>query len=583
MKKPRRIGSAVILGIAYLACAGLAIRYTRFDGGVAFIWPSSALLGAWLSIRPPRDWREPIGACGLAAMLATGLWGYGWPAASGLALANLTEAVLAAWLLRSFGDRGHATDSFAWLAHLVVVLTVAAPLPAAFVAAVTLNAVYHANLAHTFWTWYLGHGLGMVVFLQAFRPVMLAYQSGQKLFASRQQLTSTLGFVAVMALVTAFSFNVAHQPMLFLPILVLSASIAWADPVALALMYATLAVIGGMLTATGKSPLGLIIASPTQRVEYFQAYLAMVVVAITPVAEAMQRRARLFIQLRESEARYRLLADNSTDIICSTAPDGTIRFISPSILQLCQYQPQEVIGRSALSLIAPEYHEVVREAHRRAIASPGTTAAAEYLGLPRLAPPRWFESHMRAVMDDNSEVECVVSVIRDMSQRKEFETALTLAALTDPLTRLPNRRLFLKALDDCIAAGKPSCIALIDLDHFKRVNDRWGHPAGDAVLVTFAEVARAGLRSTDTLARLGGEEFGLLLPGASLEVAEMICARLGSELAMARTEYEGHQIGVTTSIGIARLDRDSQAAMRMADRALYQAKAEGRDRLAIAA
>ena len=281
--------------------------------------------------------------------------------------------------------------------------------------------------------------------------------------------------------------------------------------------------------------------------------------------------------------RYRLLADNSTDIILSTAPDGTIRFASASMLQLGQHQPRALAGRPALSLVSPRHRRSVLEAYGRALQARGETVQVEFLGLPALSAPRWCEAHMRAVLDYRGEVECVVSVVRDMAERKEYETALALAALTDELTGLPNRRMFMEAMQDCIARGKSRCVALIDLDHFKQVNDSFGHQAGDEVLRNFARVARQGLRGSDTLARIGGEEFALLLPGAPLEVGERICARLGAALAATVTHFDGVDITITSSIGLTRVGRDPESAMAAADQALYCAKDAGRARLSIAA
>ena len=315
----------------------------------------------------------------------------------------------------------------------------------------------------------------------------------------------------------------------------------------------------------------------------WQVAAALALAGLGLIGWTMARMRALLASLRESEARYRLLADHSTDIIMSTDIEGTIRFASPSVLQLGQFQPDALIGRAALRLVAPQHRRRVMEAYARALAAGGQSVPVEFIGLPALTAPRWFDTNMRAVIGDDGRAECVVSVTRDMAERKEHETALALAALTDPLTGLPNRRLFMDAMEECIRSQKVACVAIFDLDHFKTINDRYGHAAGDAVLKTFAAVARQTLRDSDTVARIGGEEFALLLPGAGLDVSEMICARLGAALGQAVTHFGTDQIAITTSIGLARLGQNAAATLHKADGALYAAKAAGRDRLSIAA
>ncbi len=156
-------------------------------------------------------------------------------------------------------------------------------------------------------------------------------------------------------------------------------------------------------------------------------------------------------------------------------------------------------------------------------------------------------------------------------------------AITDPLTRLFARRHFNQALDEAQRRhqreGTPVSLLMIDVDHFKRVNDRHGHVAGDQVLRRFAELLRATLRADDEAFRYGGEEFAVLLAdtdeGGSMTLAEKLRRRIEEE------SFTDRQIRVTTSIGIATLPvhaKDTAALVKRADQALYQAKAEGRNR-----
>jgi diguanylate cyclase (GGDEF)-like protein len=153
-------------------------------------------------------------------------------------------------------------------------------------------------------------------------------------------------------------------------------------------------------------------------------------------------------------------------------------------------------------------------------------------------------------------------------------------ARTDALTGLLNRRAFHERLEAEVArsrrTGEPLSLAILDADHFKEVNDRRGHAAGDALLATLADVLRAASRRTDEVARIGGEEFAAVLPGSTLEGGEEFAARVHAALAA-----EGE---ITVSVGIAEAepDSDADALLRRADDALYRAKRDGRSRTVVA-
>ncbi len=158
-------------------------------------------------------------------------------------------------------------------------------------------------------------------------------------------------------------------------------------------------------------------------------------------------------------------------------------------------------------------------------------------------------------------------------------------AITDELTGLVNRRRFLAALDAEIVRartlGGPMSVVLIDLDDFKRINDQFGHPAGDTVLVAFADLMRAHVREVDVPSRLGGEEFSILLPETDLLGAAAGAERLRRALAEQSLEVAGTTLKVTASFGVAELapGQSGDELLRSADAALYRAKEQGKDRV----
>ncbi|GAB3244819.1 GGDEF domain-containing protein [Chitinimonas naiadis] len=185
----------------------------------------------------------------------------------------------------------------------------------------------------------------------------------------------------------------------------------------------------------------------------------------------------------------------------------------------------------------------------------------------------------------------MIMLCSDITRQKDTEQALRVAqadlerlALTDELTSLPNRRNFLQQLRQEFAKsvrhGWPLCLAMLDLDHFKKVNDRYGHAAGDEVLKHFAQFMRQRLRVGDVVGRLGGEEFGILLPETELEDALLVLNRAAGQLAEERLDQVAEGFGYAFSGGLVqRLDHaglDCSGLLVLADQALYDAKAAGR-------
>jgi two-component system cell cycle response regulator len=158
----------------------------------------------------------------------------------------------------------------------------------------------------------------------------------------------------------------------------------------------------------------------------------------------------------------------------------------------------------------------------------------------------------------------------------------------DTLTGLANRRYILTQLGALVSGarrhGRPLSVAIIDIDHFKSINDRYGHAAGDEVLVAVATALRTHLRAEDHLGRLGGEEFLALLPDTDEDAGARVMEKLRSEVGAAPAVHDGRPLSVTVSIGTATWDDElPQELLHRADEALYAAKAAGRDRAMSAA
>lgn len=388
--------------------------------------------------------------------------------------------------------------------------------------------------------------------------------------------------------VTALSFRQDEWPLLFLPILPAMIATCRIGRLGAAGSVILVALIGGGLSAAGHGPVYLIVAEPGAHSQFFQLYLAVVLLTVLPVAAEMKKRKALFERLEESEARFRLVTENSTDIVMHLALDGTFRYVSPAMLTVAGYEPERLVGRKAQEVIEPDDVERVVAAHLQALRNPAETFIVDYRGRMADGTTRWLETHTRATLDRHGRQDGLVCTVRDISHRKEIESRLEHAATTDALTGLVNRREFTARLDELLAGGdaRGGCVAVFDVDHFKSVNDRNGHEAGDEVLVAFARLAQQAVREGDVVARLGGEEFGFLLPNVTAAQAGAICDRLRRALsARPISTALGGLIRVTVSVGVAEIGPGSTRleVLRAADSALYQAKAEGRNRMKLAA
>lgn len=196
----------------------------------------------------------------------------------------------------------------------------------------------------------------------------------------------------------------------------------------------------------------------------------------------------------------------------------------------------------------------------------------------------WWQIWCRAVLDFSLLSFSVMAffLFSTLGQRRrELESLVR----TDMLTGLANRRTFMAQLEieshRHARSKRPFCLVMCDVDHFKKINDTWGHPAGDAVLVELGRILKNTTREQiDTAARIGGEEFAVLLPETGLEQAERVAQLMSSGVRSQIFVFDGQQFSVTQSVGIAQAcDGDGDGAMRVADDNLYIAKRQGRDRI----
>jgi len=202
--------------------------------------------------------------------------------------------------------------------------------------------------------------------------------------------------------------------------------------------------------------------------------------------------------------------------------------------------------------------------------------------------PVWLSISGRAI-DQNTPADLnkgVVWIFEDISDRKEAERKLIELASIDPLTGVNNRRNFMDLGERELAIhqrqNRPMCVAMMDLDYFKHINDDYGHKIGDEALKLFSRVCTGALRTSDIIGRLGGEEFALILPDTDLEQGYIVAERIRIELQEATEIHESYLPPMTVSIGITTIyDAEPlEVLLQRADTNLYRAKAQGRNQVA---
>ena len=277
---------------------------------------------------------------------------------------------------------------------------------------------------------------------------------------------------------------------------------------------------------------------------------------------------------------YRLLAESTADIMLKTDRAGFIVHASPDLDGVGLHLAGGPIGRHLLDLVHPSCAAAVMGEHAAAIAGRESAKWVEFPALSADRRDRWFEIQTRGLVEGDA-VYGAVSVMRSIEEKRSFEEKLFAAAMTDPLTGLTNRSAFVSMLEHLIETGAGGCLAMFDIDHFKAINMRYGHTAGDEVLVVFADLIRAMTRGEDVISRIGGESFAVLLPRAAANQATAICAGIVETLSATGGAAAGSGLAITASAGMTCIGACVDDAIRRAELALAVAKAKGRNRLEV--
>jgi diguanylate cyclase (GGDEF)-like protein len=578
----------LLTATGYFLLASLSLYATKGADNIAAVWPPSGYFLALLLLMPTRARIAAFAGMVMASMGANMLGGTPQWTSIAFTVSNAGEAALALWLLRR---RETGELSF------MVPRSVANFCFAAFIASVasaTLALALTGNGVDFFLSWLTTVLLGMLIVTPPI--VMLARMVGTNVFgnASGSVKGEAAAILTLTGLVTILCFSQSQFPVTFLPCIAVVAAAYRLGPFGAAAGILIVTIIASLLTGQGHGPIAAIEGEQKVRVFFLQFYLLSLLFTTLPLAALLIVRQRLAKRLEQSN-RWLLQAEAAAlvghwrvDLVrwTITWSDQAYRVhgLEPGMPVDVDYSVKQYVAEDRLAV-----RKILAEAVR-------TGEPFEFQGriLRADGKIRHVKSHGSVEMARGRAVG-IFGTVQDVTETVEnariLEAARSAAeriANTDMLTGLPNRRHTLAFLEKALAGardhGAPLAVAIFDIDHFKRINDTHGHAMGDAVIRRVALRAKAALRDEDLVGRIGGEEFVCILQRSSVQAAEIVAERVRKAVETG-TAAEEDVPAATISVGLAIYEgeADVEELLHRADKALYVAKREGRNRLRMAA
>ena len=576
----RDLWRAPACGLGYLLLA-VGTLLSSADHDTSTIWSANALLLATILPLRPRRWSLYFGTAFLGNLLGNIIVFGTMARPLSYGIADMGEVLIAGLLLQNRRGPDSVLDDVRSVLRFVLLGGMIAPGVGALLGA-TISYLMGQPFWPAYWTWYIADALGMMIFTPLFSGVV----SGELMRwvremspAARLECVAILVFAVLTGL---FTFLIADYPMLFVMTAVVMFATFRMGRFGTELSLIVTAVIGVTSTMHGHGPIAAAIHDRGQQALFLQFYLVIMLVSALPIAAELNARRALARRLTESEASLRLLASESADALIRFDEHSHCLQSSGAIATLLGVEISALVGNMICTFIDERDRRAFDEAFFQALGDPGTVAYREFR--PRGRPSDWLECTLRALVDQDGRVYGAIGAIRDITLRKEREFSLSRAASTDSLTGTLNHAAFMARIDHALSHLGSSHLALvmIDIDHFKQVNDHHGHPAGDAVLVELTARLRAMLRDHDAIGRVGGDELAILLDGTATElalsIAEAMRATVSAKPILLR-DGKTQMISISCGVAQAYSGISRSELLRKADDALYQAKSSGRDRV----
>ncbi|WP_160738223.1 diguanylate cyclase [Altericroceibacterium indicum] len=593
MQTLRNIFWPVIIGLAYYALAFASFHLSRGETGIATVWPASGLFVAALLLANRQRQFWIIVAVMVSSTVGNIADRIPPMVALGFSCSNVAEAILVTWLVSHGGKAQFSLDD----ADAVKRFAVAAVLGALWSACLAMAILGYWN-SRFFISWFTTVALGILIVT----PVIMLFASAVTSKHRPLSLTDISRSVAYFALVGAVTGGVFLQsrfPLLFLPPALVLMVVYRLGTLGAAVSVTLITAIGSVATTTGFGPIHLIDASYDTQVLFLQFYILIILASTVPLAVVLAESKRMFSRIKRG---IRLI-----EMAERTAHVGHWHLNLVTGELFWSDEVYKIHGRD--QSYKPELDTAIDNYH------PDDRAWIIQLVENAVNEGQPFDTDARIVRSDGEirhvntrgevETDTVggiiglygvfqdvtrrVEILRELDQERqraqdEAERAKLLAE-TDQLTGIGNRRksmaVIQAAIDEARAHNQSLSVAILDVDHFKRINDRLGHATGDEVLKQITNQCSMSVREKDFVGRLGGEEFVIVLPGASPEKSLAICERVRQ--AIEKFKWAPLPIAnVTVSIGLASYSVQNgslEELLNEADKALYIAKDSGRNQL----
>lgn len=579
--------------LTVFVAAILSYQFAYVTAGIYPVWWPNGVLLAALLLSEKRRWPLLLFSGGLAMALAHAPLSPWQPQGITLALSCLAEVWLAATLIRWWADGPFLLASIAQAVRFIIIAVLFAPLISCIFTLALSPMLPGHPFGPIFFHWYLADALGIAT---ATPVIMAAYRGSiTRAWNSARAMESTglIILLIVGGFIALFQPDMAILGILFPLIIVIVIRMGWITG---ALGILILSVMTSAFTVFGHGPFAALYATPLdEKIVEMQLFLAALTVSAAIVASVHEERRRMLELAREKERSIRLLTESSPDVMLLNDLSGRILYTTSAVKRMLGYDPVQLHRKSfQLDLMHPDeipaYLDALDSVRRQ-----NETRTLIYRICRKDGSWMWAEGCISIYQDETTQYPIgYVNVLRDITHRKAAEDRLQLAynelevlAAIDSLTGVANRRHFDAVLDAewkrAARNGTTLSMLLLDVDFFKNFNDIYGHIAGDDCLRDIASTASQCVRrSTDLVARFGGEEFAIILPETDEQGAAALAERIRAAVELHNVRHAGNTHGVVTiSIGCAALiparGNTSLELIEAADKALYRGKSIGRN------